>query len=562
MHSLWRSSFILLFTVVSLPRGACAPVAEQSGPADVPPNVLRQLVICDAREEAVRLARDTGARGLVRSSLPLFQGTEIVDVLRRFFGQTMERKRLQELGETVAAYVRRQDVPVVSIHIPDIDGEVVPPGTVCLIVSLGRYGGIESAGHRFSTRESFLRDLGIQVGDEVRLSQLGAAIDWVNTNPFRAVEALIRDQGDGRAGLELQLHEQRPYRLVAAYDNYGTTYTGRSRYTAAVHAGNLWRSNHQLCYEFTRARVSHQFQGHTFDYRVPFRWRGYLVFDASYSAVRPGLAGSSFTAEGSNLVSSVRHVLHHRSGPWAGEFSAGVNFKAIRNDLDFSGAPYLVDGHPFQDFRIYQLSLTETLRRYDGRGSWWLALTACLSPGGVDARNDDAAFARSRTGAAARYGYATVHAQRLTVLPHDLHLYTKALGQLSTGRLLVSEQMWLGGAATLRGYPERTYPADAMWGLTQELRSPAWVHTANFLGGEHKCRLQVLSFVDAGRSYSRHATVSDTREPVLFSTGVGLRGNVGRSFDIVFDYGWPLRRSANVTSSPGGRGQIQARLFF
>lgn len=558
----WRSSLVVILFLLSLPRALSTPGKHQPESTEAPRPELRCVVIGDSLESALQLARTASAAARVHSSLPLFQEPELATALASFFGHTMDRKRLQELGETVAAYARKHDFPAVKINISDVSIHEIHVGTVCLVVTLGRYGAISSEGHRFSNQEDLLRDLGIEPGDDVRLSKLGAALDWVNTNPFRAAEAVLRDAGEGRTRLELSLREQRPYRLVAVYDNRGTVYTGRSRYTAAVHAGDLWGAEHQLYYEFTRTRDPHQYQSHALEYRVPLRWRGYFITEAAYSAVRPDLSGSSYTSAGKNFVGTVRHALHHRLGRWSGELSIGVNFKSIRNDLAFGGAPYLVDGHPFQNFHIHQFSLSESLRRYDARGSWWLALNAHLSPGSMDALNHDAAFARSRTGAVARYGYATFAAQRLTTLPHGLQWYLRTLGQLSTSRLLASEQLWLGGAATLRGYPERAYPGDAAWSATQELRSPAWSYRAKFPRSEQSCQLQLLSFLDAGRSYSRHATANDATEPLLLSAGLGLRVNAGRHFDAAFDYGWPLRRTANATSAPGGRGQIQGRLFF
>ncbi|HEY1107492.1 MAG TPA: ShlB/FhaC/HecB family hemolysin secretion/activation protein [Opitutaceae bacterium] len=564
MPSSWRSASLLLFVLFALQRALCAPAENQSAAASgpTPPPDLHRIIISDTKDNAVQLARNAAPSDRVRSSLPLLQGRALAAALAPFVGAAMDRPRWRELGEAVATFVRQRDFPVVHVHIPDISGENLPAGTACLIVTLGRYSAIAADGLRFSSRESMLGELGIATGDEVRLSQLGAAVDWLNTNPFRSAESTLRDTGEGWTRLELSLQEQRPYRAVAVYDNHGTVYTGRSRYTAALHAGDLWRARHQLYYEFTRTKDPQHYQSHALDYRVPLPWRGYFIVEAAYSAVRPELAGSNYTSKGRNFVGSLRHVLHHRLGTWSGALSTGLGFKAIRNDLAFGGAPYLVDGHPFQNFHVHQLSLSETVRRYDARGSWWFSFAAHLSPGGVDSRNGNMAFARSRTGAVARYGYATLVAQRLTTLPHALQLYTRALSQASTGRLLASEQMWLGGAATLRGYPERAYPGDAAWAITQELRSPAWSYPARLLGAEHACQLQVLSFLDAGRSYARHATDSDTREPVLLSAGAGLRGRVGQYFDVTFDYGWPLRRSANLTSAPGGRGQVQARLFF
>lgn len=535
---------------------------EPVGEVVSPVGTIRRVLISDTEGKTLQLNSGPEASAIVCSDLSLFQGREIIDVVSLFCGLQINRAHLRSLGEAVAAYVRRHDFPAVNVNFPDQSNEELRAGTVRMVVTIGRYGIINSQGHRYFDQLRLIDDLGVKSGDEVRLSVLNAAVNWVNTNPFRYVEAVIDDKGGGEANLELVSNEQRPYRFNIEYDNFGTMYTGKSRYTAGVQMGNMFGAEHQLSYQFTRTQNGHQYQSHSLDYRIPLRWHGYVVVDASYSAVRPELLGTQYAAVGRNVSSAIRHEMHHHWGKWAGQFSTGLNFKSIKNDLEYGGAPYLIDGHPFQDFHIWQLFASETLRRSDDHGVWLFAAALYLSPGGLDGRNTNSAFDRARTGATARYGYGASFGQRVTTLPHDFQLYTRMMAQKSSGSLLASEQLWLGGTSTLRGYPERAYPADDAWLVTQEVSSPAWLRWPPLIGTSQNCQTRVHAFIDAGRSYERNSTFNAQSEPVLISGGLGLRANIGSTFNLSFNYGWPFRKSANSVETQGGQGHLQVRVSF
>jgi hemolysin activation/secretion protein len=361
--------------------------------------------------------------------------------------------------------------------------------------------------------------------------------------------------------LALSLTERRPYQCSLDYENSGTEFTGKNRYTAAAELGDLWHREHQFRYQFTRTDRAGQYEVHAVEYRMPLRRRTHLAASATFAIVRPELVETAFLARGKNTSLVARHIVHHGWRAWLGEFTAGLNFKKVKSDLEFGGSPYLVDGHPFQDFHVMQAFVGHTFRRNDARGFWWIGGNVYLSPGGFDDRNSDAAFGRARSRARARYAYGTGALQRVTLLPHDFELCTRLQGQMSSGPLLASEQLWLGGAVTLRGFPERAYPGDdAVFG-TQEIRAPAWTYRTPFNSGAGG-QLRLHSFVDVGRVFLRRPTADDRRQPVLVSAGVGLRANVGSAFNVSFDYGWPLRRTADSSAPLGSRGHLQIRAVY
>jgi hemolysin activation/secretion protein len=189
----------------------------------------------------------------------------------------------------------------------------------------------------------------------------------------------------------------------------------------------------------------------------------------------------------------------------------------------------------------------------DAQGSTSGSITAFLSPGGIGGLNSDRDFEVQRPGSTASYEYVQASLGRTQRLPDDFTVVLTGLAQLSSARLLASEQFGLGGEGSVRGYDERIVEGDDGVSAQLELRTPA----RHLLGGLAD-QTQALVFIDAGRVFQKDPQPGEM-DTSLASFGPGLRLRLGNYGTVKADYGWDLVRLAGTRS---GRVHISAILSF
>jgi len=257
----------------------------------------------------------------------------------------------------------------------------------------------------------------------------------------------------------------------------------------------------------------------------------------------------------------VHYIAPFVLGAWKFESSTGLDFKRINNDLLYSGQQVLTSA-----IDVCQMSESLSGVRPDRHGVWVIAGTVNLSPGGVDARNTDAAYLTAHNdtpGWPARYAYGTLVLQRRFDLPYGFQAFTKAIGQVSSADLPGSEELTIGGQATVRGYNELLYTGDQGVVLSEELQGPSFAQHLGFLGKKSTPLLfRPLVFFDYARVYDKHDTLGAVNLPPLASAGVGLRANLATNFTASFDFGWQILETEPNPQPNHCRGHVKVTFAY
>ena len=120
---------------------------------------------------------------------------------------------------------------------------------------------------------------------------------------------------------------------------------------------------------------------------------------------------------------------------------------------------------------------------------------------------------------------------------------------VSDAPLLSSEQLNLGGYATVRGYETNEISGDDGILLRNELHSSAFSPLTD-LWKNYQDRLVFLFFWDYALATNRKLSIFEDRTKILSSIGPGLRYSVGSAISLRVDWGFQLKDS---TVSPTGR---------
>jgi hemolysin activation/secretion protein len=470
--------------------------------------------------------------------------------LRKFeadLDKPMTFERLAEVRRAVLERYRAAGKPLVDVYLPEQD---VSAGVVRIAVAEFRLGQVRTRGNRYFSDRLLEREMPLEPGGAILQSSVSSGLAMLNANPYRRVDAVFAPGTEpDSTDVILQTEDRLPLRVNAGYDNDGVPDLGRDRFFAGIGYGNLFGLDQQIAYQFTasndffsgnpdiegrpnRAR----FTAHALNYLAPLPWGDTIELFGVYAQSTPRLP-DSYGQTGISTQMSARYDWHlPTTTDTAQQIQFGYDFKRSNNDLEFGG---------FQVFNsnthVHQFLLTYAIDKPTEAGTAHASATLVASPGDLDGSNDDAAFNAARQGATVRYMYLQLNALRAFSLGGGFSLSARGAFQWTPNTLLPSEEMGLGGDASVRGYSPYVVLGDRGWNVQTELRAPAWPV------GATSAMTQLFVFLDAGHVWNRIDQPAEISNGSLVSVGAGVRVQWSRFVDFRCTYGVPLRAPV-----PGG----------
>ncbi len=540
---------------------AAAPAPPPATPPPPPATLhpLRQILIGDTVEGAQRLSFQPDGPFVVATGL--LKSLESAELTKRLIAakeHVIDKQLLEAVAKVIAIYAREHGFPLIDVSIPE---QNIADGAVRFAVVPGKFRQIKFVGNRWFSESQLLGDLHVDRGEIIQFADLDQAVGWTNdSNPFRRIQAHVEQvPNSNEADLIIGVQERPPLRLVVGMDDAGNPVLGENHYTFAATYANLWKLDHQATYQYITTGRGQNFIGHVLSYRAPLPWRHYLTFNATYLRARPVLFGGYFNQDAQNITGDLRYTIPVGKGDNAGEVFANVSFKESNNDLEFGGTNV---GAPVTD--IFELTLGASRIHRDKLGAWVFGLNTTFSPGHIDSYDENDRFFTSRGGAKAKYIYGSFSFQRLQRLDHGWEFNSRGNFQVSDSNLLSSEELTVGGSATVRGFNENVFAGDQGFVLGNDLLTPIWHQKVSIRGKQFvPLETRLLAFYDVANVRSKHAFDSDAKFKPLASTGVGLRMNWAANFSLSFDYGWQITHLP-VAQAEGihGRGHIKVSLAY
>ena len=201
------------------------------------------------------------------------------------------------------------------------------------------------------------------------------------------------------------------------------------------------------------------------------------------------------------------------------------------------------------DDRIRMVKLGINYDRLDLSGRTYFSLYGFQGLGELLGGMDNDAQQTTRQGADNRFTKANVYAGRIHSLGHDVLLVVRASGQVTTGPVVVIEQMLLGGADSVRGYQLGERFVDEGYTISVETRVPFF---PSVFGS-----MQAAAFIDHGAGRLRNPQPGEQSFSSLTGTGVGLQTELPYfSTRLRFDVGFPLGPTPSGGTIAGDRSPI------
>lgn len=517
-----------------------APAQPSGKPSQIAVAQLRGLIFFSATGADRKPPPAIGLHGVAASNLPLLDAS-FLHGFDADLGRPLTFERLAQIRRAVIQRYRAAGQPLVDVYLPEQD---VTDGRVRIAVAAFHLGQVRTSGNRYFSDALLVHEMPLASGGPIRADDVAAGLALLNANPYRQVEvAYAPGSAENSTDVVLQTDDRLPLRVSAGYDNAGVPQLGRERYFAGIDYGNLFGLDQQIAYQFTASNDlfgDHpsldgrpdrpRFEADAINYVAPLPWHDRIELFGVFAQSTPRLP-AGFDQTGVSAQVSLRYDRRLPAiAGWQQQAQFGYDFKRSNNDLEFGG---------FQVFNanthIHQFLVAYDATRPDALGQTHANLTLVMSPGGLDADNNDAAFNAARFGAKSRYTYSQLSGQRDVTLAAGVSLVIRGLLQWTPDTLLPSEELGLGGDSSVRGYDPYVVLGDRGWNLQTELRTPAWQF------GPSGAAWQPFIFVDAGHAWTRIDQPAEPGNSSLLSTGVGLRLQMARYASVQGTFGKPLR---------------------
>ncbi|WP_415750348.1 ShlB/FhaC/HecB family hemolysin secretion/activation protein [Burkholderia sp. BCC1988] len=493
--------------------------------------------------------------GAVRATeLPLLT-RPFLDRFSADIGHPLSFARLAEIRRAVVQAYRAAGRPLVDVYLPEQD---VNSGDVTIAVAEFRVGQVTARGNRYFSSALLEREMRLHAGGTISEADIGAGLALLNANPYRRVDVVYAPgEGPGTTDVVLQTDDRLPLRVYAGYNNDGVPQLGRDRMLTGIDYGNLFGSDVRFGYQMTASNDllsgtpdigghpnGPRFIAHAMSLVAPLPWLDSVELFGSFARSTPRLP-DSYAQSGISAQISFRYDRRLPSvGAWQQQVQAGYDFKRSNNDLEFGG---------FQVFNanthVHQFVFAYDATKHDTSGDTHLNVTLVASPGRLDRDNGADAFDASRLGATPRYQYLQLAMHRdLPLGASNFTWSTRAQAQWTGNTLLPSEEMSLGGDATVRGYEPYAAQGDRGWNVQTELRAPAF--------GVGIGSLEPFAFFDAGHVWNRIVQPTELNNVSLASIGAGVRFQADRFVSVRGTLGFPLRAVA-----PNGSRAPLAEIF-
>jgi len=491
-----------------------------------------------------------GVQVLIPDALPL------KSALEPFLRKSLTQDRLDRIKEAVIDQYEKMHRPIVDVYFPE---QNLSQGYLQIVVVEGKLSSYQFRGQKYSSKKRLEKMVGIRPGEPVDLDHISTALAWWNRNPFRYTNAIFSPgKTTGTTDIELVTDDAIPLRPYAGADNTGNQETGYDRIFGGIQIGSVFGFDQVLNYQYTVSTEWNRFWAHTASYALPVAKQHQLYFFGGYSRLKARLSSGVFDNDGRLTQISGRYqfFLSPLYGPFLHEFDFGYDFKRTNTSLFFG------------EFTVSKTTpeINQFMSGYylDYKASRYLVsfnAEVFAAPFKITPDQSNADFQTLRPFARNKYIYGRSRLSYTHFLPKQFSLAAVALFQGANQNLLPSEELGLGGYATVRGYAEREVNGDSGALLSLEIRMPPFSPVQRWSRKRVKDEWLFYGFLDYGLAHIHKTVPGEKRNIWLLGVGPGMRYSLSTNISLRAEYGFALHKTG-VAPDRTGRWHLGGIVSF
>src|SRR5574344_448133 len=426
-----------------------------------------------------------------------------------------------------------------------LEPQEVKDGVVVISIKESKVGDKEAIGNHWA-REWYFKNVamsgqGLQQDKIFNAKDLQGAMKTINQeNYMKASAELSKDKNDDTI-IKLHVADRFPLKFSLGWDDFGRDYTGRQRFTGILGLDNVTGIGDKI---YGGAILGQDSTGALAGYQLPINKYGTkLAFDYAFSRVTLGGPYRNLDIAGNATDYAIR-LTHPLINTATKELTASVSVDAV-NSRSASHNPYAVFSN--YHLRVLRLGLFGMFDDKHGRTIANIGTDLGTSALGASPNIDkgpQSAFYKILAGIT-----------RIQRLPKNCLGIVRVNGQYSPNALYSSEQMYLGGVYSVRGYQPSELLGDSGLSGTFELRTPV-PGLEKILPEKYKSlsnRVKLAAFYDWGY-VKDHYDLYGYPSHFLSSVGFGTYINLTDAIYLQMGIGIPV--------GPKNYNENKGRLYF
>jgi len=399
-------------------------------------------------------------------------------------------------------------------------------------------GKIEVIGNKHYTEKFILSYFKKYIGSNPNYHDLMRSLFLVNENSDLHVGAVFtKGTEPGTVDMVLQVEDADPFHMSFDVNNYGSNVTTKNRSGLRTDVGNVLQDGDMLSMIGVVGYPPKRLRFVDAIYTTPLNRSGSnLEFSFLFSDFQvPQI--KALHIHGTTQVSGIKFSQAlQRTKKLNTDIYTGFEYKQIRNFARHEVSAY---------DKLREVSLgckVDYLDSVKGHNIADIAVFYGIPNllGGLHAVDPLC----SRKGAGGRFVYIDGNYQRIQPLSDYCSMLVNFQGQLSFYKLPVSEEFYIGGINTVRGYPLATALGDSGFCANLEFRVPPFFCKSSkvpFTNKQWKDVIQLVGFVDHGEVFVYGGGISDQANRLyLTSAGLGARVFGPYGINCSLDVGFPL----------------------
>lgn len=413
----------------------------------------------------------------------------------------------------------------------------VPPqkigeGVAVIKVLEGKVGKIQLEGNRFFKDTLITSRLMRLKGKLFKLEDLKSALLYLNQNADLEVRVVLqRGEALETTDILLKVKDKYPHHLGYAFNNSGTRLTGNYRHIFSYNSTNFLGFGDLLSLQVPWANAGTA-QGAGLNYIFAINDLGTkFMLTASLTKVKIGEEFKQYDVR--SVSKSCAIYLQHplfNTDRFSGE--GRIGFEGINSYTQSLGDKITLN-------KTRALNFGFLFNEQDLHGRAFLSNEIEIGfPDILGASKKDDSMA-SPQGSGGKFFLYNLGVTRLEMLPFSSYLILNLQGQLTPDRLPAPKRYYLGGAYSVRGYPESDAVGDYGVNTIIELRTPCLIIFPKKISAKYNKLNEIMQsafFIDTGTLYDR----SSRKKHFLAGSGFGLRLNIKKYTTGRIDMAWPI----------------------
>jgi len=460
-----------------------------------------------------------------------------------YLGKTITFRQLQEIMRRMEIYYRSKGYIALVYLVP----QEIKDGEVRLGIILSRMGKLTFEGVRYSSKFRLKSYWWQKKGEPLRYDEIRQSLVRMSDYPDRSVKSILKaGEEKGTTDVIVKVDDRFPIHAGASLDNQGVKSVGKERPGFWIKHNNFLRLDDRFMIGTVFGRT---FGSLYLNHLIPLTHFGTrFTWGFSHTQVTPHkefkILGINGTAETYTL--GLRQKLFESSKLLLDSY-LGIDFKEKRTRQQ--SVTTVRD-------RLRVLSWGVDMQTFGENGFWSLGQNFSL---GLPLVGDGHPL--TSRGAESSFFKISGDIRRTQKLPLGLKGTISGGYQLSPDKLVPAEQVFLGGASSVRGYPESDYGADQSVYGSMEIQVPAYFFpkewTVPFTESKWRDVVHGVGFVDYGYGRLRDPSSTERRSRNMLSVGGGFIIRLFKNLFARFEWGVPLGDSA---LTEGGNSQFHFRL--